>query len=226
MSLIHTSSITVRHGPDGPALSFPDIRIGAREKVLLLGPSGCGKTTLLSVVAGLLKPASGQVMVRDTDFYALSTRARDALRGTTFGFVFQTLHLLPALTIAQNILLAADMAGVSAPQGQTHQARLDHLLSSLGLTDKASRKPAALSQGEQQRAALARAVFNSPALILADEPTSALDDANTAAVMDLLQRQAAESGAALLVATHDSRITGYFDTVISLSPSSMTQVAS
>lgn len=192
-------------------LSFPDLRIDHNDNVLLLGPSGSGKTTLLSVLAGLLPPTTGTVRVGGDDFYALSAAARDHVRGRQFGFVFQTLHLLPSLTLSQNIMLAADMAGRAPEAG-----RLDQLLDTLGLTDKAHRKPDALSQGEQQRAAIARAVLLRPQIVIADEPTSALDDDNARVVMDLLQDQAGDAGAALLVATHDTRITERFDTVLTL----------
>ena len=207
--LLDVRQVTVER-PGAPALRFGDFQIGQGEKLLLLGPSGCGKTTLLSVVAGLLAPASGTVMFQGRNLYTLSGRARDHLRGRQFGFVFQTLHLLPSLTLRQNIALAADMSGASDP------ARIDTLLSTLGLTDKANRKPDALSQGEQQRAAIARAVLNRPALIIADEPTSALDDANAAIVVDLLEQQAQDSGAALLIATHDNRITSRFSNIVNL----------
>ena len=127
------------------------------------------------------------------------------------GCVFQTLHLLPALTLRQNIALAADMAGTAR-----YEDRIDELLAKLGLAEKSHRKPDALSQGEQQRAAIARAVLNKPQLLLADEPTSALDDANADAVMDLLVAQAAETKAALVVATHDTRILSRFTKIIRL----------
>ncbi|MEC7029804.1 MAG: ATP-binding cassette domain-containing protein, partial [Pseudomonadota bacterium] len=136
---------------------------------------------------------------------------RDQVRGQNFGFVFQTLHLLPSLTLRQNIALAADMAKTS-PEDR----RLDTLIQSLGLTDKAHRKPDALSQGEQQRAAIARAALLRPKIIMADEPTSALDDENAQKVMDLLEAQAKDTGAALLIATHDNRITNRFKNIITL----------
>lgn len=179
----------------------------------MLGPSGCGKTTLLSVLAGLLRPSDGTVRIEGQDFYSLPPSTRDRLRGQNFGFVFQTLHLLPSLTLAQNVALAADMAGVKPEPG-----RLDALLNSLGLTDRSHRKPNALSQGEQQRAAIARAVLLRPRIIVADEPTSALDDANAMAVMDLLEQQAQDTGAALLIATHDNRIKDRFRRIVTLTP--------
>ncbi len=207
---LKTQSVTVARA-GSPPLHLPDIAIPEQGRVLLLGPSGSGKTTLLSVLAGLLKPDSGTVTVKGRDIYALSSRERDHLRGQSFGFVFQTLHLLPSLSLRQNVMLAADMA-----DAQRDDDRLDDLLKNLGLADKAHRKPEALSQGEQQRAAIARAVLNRPALILADEPTSALDDANAHVVMDLLDAQAKATNAALLIATHDHRITNRFEQVVAL----------
>lgn len=210
MTLLETKGIRVDRRGSKP-LHFPALSVGAGDKTLLLGPSGSGKTTLLSVIAGLLRPASGTVLFEGCDVYALPPRVRDHVRGQRFGFVFQTLHLLPSLTLRQNVALAADMAGAAADA-----ARLDGLLEQLGLADKAHRKPEALSQGEQQRAAIARAVLNRPAVLLADEPTSALDDVNAEAVMALLNAQAKETGAALVVATHDHRISRHFKTVMRL----------
>jgi len=207
---LKSKNITV-HRENSPPLVFPDLSINTGNAVLLLGPSGSGKTTLLSALAGLLQPNRGQVLIEDKDFYAMSSAERDHLRGQNFGFVFQTLHLLPSLTLTQNIALAADMAGETPEKG-----RLSHLLNTLGLADKAHRKPDTLSQGEQQRAAIARAVLLKPKIIMADEPTSALDDANAQAVMNLLEEQAKDTGAALLIATHDSRIKTRFQTIINL----------
>jgi putative ABC transport system ATP-binding protein len=210
MILLQSKNISV-HRAQSPPLRFTDLSIRAGEKILILGPSGSGKTTLLSVLAGLLKPQEGHVLFEGQDFYALPARGRDHLRGKNFGFVFQTLHLLPSLTLRQNILLAADMADLKADAG-----RLEHLVTALGLEGKLQRKPDALSQGEQQRAAIARAVLNHPKIILADEPTSALDDANAEAVMGLLNKQANDAGAALLIATHDQRIAHHFKNIIRL----------
>lgn len=217
--LLEIRNISVVRG-DAPALVFPDIKIAAGEKLVLAGPSGSGKTTLLSVIAGLLQPTTGGVLFEGQGIYSLPARERDALRGRNFGFVFQTLHLLPSLNVRQNIMLAADMSGAGCEAG-----RVDALLQSLGLGGKAGRKPDALSQGEQQRAAIARAVLNRPKVLIADEPTSALDDANAQAVIRLLAEQAAETGAALIVATHDARVFGHFDNIIRLQPQAAKEAA-
>ncbi len=207
---LKSQNISVKRGGTA-AISFPDLSVDQGDSVLLLGPSGYGKTTILSVLAGLLQPTSGQVLIEGDDFYKMSSAKRDRVRGQNFGFVFQTLHLLPSLNLVQNVRLAEDMAAVKAEDG-----RVDELLKVLGLSDKAHRKPDALSQGEQQRAAIARAVLLRPKIIIADEPTSALDDENAQKVMDLLEAQAKDTGAALLIATHDGRIKDRFKTVIHL----------
>ncbi|MAS87253.1 MAG: ABC transporter ATP-binding protein [Micavibrio sp.] len=197
--------------PGSPLLEFPDIFVKQNSRTLLLGPSGSGKTTLLSMIAGLLEPTYGEVLLDGKDFHKMPSSVRDHIRGKRFGFIFQTLHLLPSLTLYQNIALASDMAETEIEEG-----RLDNLLDTLGLADKAHRKPNALSQGEQQRGAIARAVLNKPAIILADEPTSALDDENAKTVIDLIIKQAQDSGAALIISTHDTRIINQFENIIRL----------
>lgn len=208
--ILSATNIVIRRAGADP-LFLPDFNINAGESVLMLGPSGSGKTTLLSVLAGLLPPTQGSVMFAGENLYALPAPVRDKLRGQKYGFIFQSLHLLPSLTLRQNILLAQDMSGQRAEAG-----RIDKLLETLGLADKAQRKPAALSQGEQQRGAIARAVLLKPPIILADEPTSALDDSNAEVVIGLLKAQARESGATLLVATHDNRLFGKLDRTMRL----------
>lgn len=217
--LLESKNIIVQR-KGSPKLAFADFTLARGEAKLLLGPSGCGKTTLLSVLAGLLKPSEGNVFFEGADFYAIPFGMRDHLRGRQFGFVFQTLHLLPSLTLSRNIALAADMVGV-----RCDPARLEDLLQALGLKDKADRKPDALSQGEQQRAAIARAVLLRPKIIIADEPTSALDDENAQIVMDLLMTQAKETGAALLMATHDHRIKNRFEKIVTLDNVAIKEVA-
>jgi ABC-type lipoprotein export system ATPase subunit len=171
------------------------------EQWLMLGPSGSGKTTLLHVLAGILRPTSGQVTVAQQDLLALSPAALDRFRGRHIGIVLQRLHLIDSLTVLNNLLLAQYLAG--EPQDA---ARVRHVLASLDLADKAGARPHELSHGEAQRVAVARAVVNKPKLLLADEPTSNLDDARCLQVLELLQAQARACGATLLIATHDQRI--------------------
>lgn len=216
--ILKTSSLRLER--PGQSLRYPDLSIAPNDRVLLIGTSGCGKTTLLSMLSGLLPPTSGTILFEGQDMYKLTMTQRDRLRGKKMGFVFQTLHLLPSLTLYQNIELAADMSG-----NKLDAERVPGLFAHLDLTDRAHAKPEKLSQGEQQRAAIARAVLNKPVIILADEPTSALDKNNAQRVIDLLMQEAKRNDAALLVATHDDRIMQYFDTVLSLETSKQVRAA-
>lgn len=209
MSVIITTSLSVAYPSEKVNLSFPDLIINPHEKVLLLGASGSGKSSFLSVIAGLLKPSTGSVAIHNQDLFAMTNKQRDLFRGQNFGFVFQNLHLISSLTLAQNIKLTTDMLGLDYEQD-----RFENLVRSLGLLDKINRKPSELSQGEQQRVALARALIHSPSIVIADEPTSSLDDKNAEQAMDIFESQCASTQAALIVATHDSRIKHRFDKVI------------
>ena len=181
------------------------------DHALLIGPSGSGKSTLLQLIAGLRPATAGSVAIAGQELASMTSSAIDALRGRRIGIVFQTLHLVGALTVRQNLRLAQTLAGLTADD-----SRIDSTLSSLGIADLAGRRPGRLSHGEAQRAAIARAVINDPDLILADEPTSALDDANCQAVVDLLRHQAVKTGATLLIATHDARLADRFEHRIDL----------
>lgn len=171
------------------------------EQWLMLGPSGSGKTTLLHILAGILRPTSGSASIAGQDIGALPAAELDRFRGRNIGIVLQRLHLLPSLTVAGNVQLAQFLAGL--PQDA---ARVHEVLAGLDLADKADVLPHALSHGQAQRAAIARAVVNRPRLLLADEPTSNLDDDRCAQALDLLLTQAAACGATLVIATHDQRV--------------------
>lgn len=173
----------------------------AGEAWLLSGPSGSGKTTLLHVLAGLATPTAGRVSVAGQDLAALAPAARDRWRGRHVGLVPQKLHLIGAVSVADNLRLASTLAG-----RPVDEARVRTLLEAVGVADLAHRRPSALSQGQAQRVAIARAVVNRPVLVLADEPTASLDDAHAAAALDLLRAQAADAGATLVVASHDARV--------------------
>lgn len=180
--------------------------VPAGGRALVLGPSGSGKTTLLQLLAGLALPSAGRILIAGRDLAAMSEGERDVFRGRTIGFVFQTLHLVRALSVLDNLRLATFLTGT-----ERSREELEALLQAVGLAARAGARPADLSQGEAQRVAIARALVNRPRLILADEPTSALDDRNARAVIELLLARAEEAGAALVAATHDARLLPWFE---------------
>ena len=180
---------------------FPPLGLKPAESALLLGPSGSGKSTLLHLLAGLLEPAKGEVTIGAQNLHALKGQARDRFRGEHLGIIFQRSHFLPYLTICENLKLAAQAQNARVSTKQIH-----HLLDRLNIGALAAKKPSDCSLGEQQRAAIARAILHKPQLILADEPTSALDDHNAQKVTKLLQQMAQEAQAALLIVTHDGRL--------------------
>ena len=177
----------------------------AGERWLVLGPSGSGKTTLLHILAGLVRPAAGEVRIYQKDIVSLRGAALDRWRGATVGIVLQALHLVPHLSVRDNLRLAQYLARL--PQDDT---AISEALGALGVADKAARRPGELSQGEQQRVAVARAVVNGPKLLLADEPTANLDDAAAAQAIELLLAEAERRAATLVVATHDARVKARF----------------
>ena len=189
-----------RYG-DATVLRVDQWQAEAGEHWLLAGASGSGKTTALHVLAALTTPTTGIVIVGGTDLGGLSGAARDRWRGRNVGLVPQRLHLVGALDVADNLRLAQYLAGA-----RDDSARVRILLESVGVADLARRYPRELSQGQAQRVAVARAVVNRPALVLADEPTANLDDAHAAATLDLLRAQCLASGATLVVASHDARV--------------------
>jgi len=188
------------NGPQGEvkALDAVSFSVEPGELVEVRGPSGCGKSTLLLAAGTLLQPTEGAVTIDDEDSYALSPNGRSALRASMIGFVFQQFHLVPYLSVIDNILLPSAVQKNAA----AHDRALE-LLNRFGLEHRGHHVPAQLSVGERQRTALARALFNQPKLLLADEPTGNLDSENGAIVLHALKSFAEEGGAVLLV-THDA----------------------
>ncbi len=202
--MLKTSSLQFAYNKQNQ-FQFPDIQVNSLEHLLILGGSGKGKTTLLHLLAGLLRPTAGKIEVNQTDITQLSNKELDQFRGKNIGIVFQKAHFVAALDIKDNLLLAQYLAGE-----KQDLTRIQELLSRLNLGSKLHSKPNQLSQGEQQRAAIARALLNHPSMILADEPTAALDDANCFEVIDLLKEQALAAKACLVIVTHDQRLKDIF----------------
>lgn len=200
-------------------LAVERFALGAGEHALILGPSGSGKTTLINALTGLITPTEGRVRIDGEAMSEASPARRDALRRRAIGLVFQTLRLVSALSVIDNLRLASRLA-----TGGVDDAAVRELVSRVGLTHRAHARPRELSQGEAQRAAIARALVARPRLLIADEPTSALDDANAARIVDLLIETAAAHGSTLVVATHDGRIRHRFGRTLELAPP-MLQVA-
>lgn len=195
--------------PGQPSLFFPDFSLSEGEAVLLLGKSGSGKTTFLNLLAGLLKPRQGQVILDGTVLSSLQGHRLDLFRGQHIGIVFQKPHLITALTVKQNLELAQFL---SKKKGGS----FSDLLQGLGIADKASAAVGTLSEGEAQRVSIARALINTPKLILADEPTSSLDDEHARLVISLLKGEATKIGAALVIVTHDQRVKSEVSMVLEL----------
>jgi len=187
------------HGPQGevPALNRVSFRVEPGEVVAVCGPSGCGKSTLLLTAGTLLGPDSGLVRIDGVDPYRLTPDARSAFRASAVGFVFQQFHLVPYLSVIENILLPS----VVQPSADSEK-RACELMARLGLEHRARHVPSQLSMGEQQRTALARALLNRPRILLADEPTGNLDPENGAIVLNELEAFA-EAGGAVLLVTHE-----------------------
>lgn len=196
-------------GASSFALDVGRFEVGVGERVLLVGPSGCGKSTLLNLICGTAVPQRGRLDVLGKDLAVLSGSQRDAFRARNLGVIFQQFNLLPYLSVMDNVLLPARLEG---HLGEDTLSRARSLLTQLGLTKTLwSQKGARLSAGQQQRVAAARAFLLRPGLVVADEPTSALDADRRDAFLQLMQQQADETGAALLVVSHDQAMRHHFE---------------
>jgi len=191
-----------------------DVEIPAGSWFCILGASGCGKTTLLNLIGGLERPVSGSIEVGGVEVSALSRREAARFRTGKIGFVFQSYHLLPELSILENVVLAARLAGTPIRPARTRAAEL---LTRMGLAERLDHRPSELSGGEQQRAAIARALVNDPELLLADEPTGNLDADSGAEVLKLLSEVRGEHPErSMLMITHNRDIARLADGVLLL----------
>ena len=189
-------------------LDLPNYQVAAAEQVVLLGPSGCGKTTTLHIIAGIIAPDSGKVMLDGLDLTTFSQAGRDRVRANKLGYIFQTFNLLKGFTALENVLL-----GMTFSNQKYDRSRAIDLLQQVGLGHRLHHKPSKMSVGEQQRTAVARALANRPKLILADEPTANVDPANQQNVVDLIRESCRREQISLLLVTHHMEVANQFDRV-------------
>lgn len=208
--MLETHSLEFHYG-ESARFVFPDVRCAPGNTLLILGNSGSGKTTFLNLMALLLPPAKGEVRIHGTSATGLPLHDLPGFRARNIGLVFQKPYFVNALNVRDNLLMANYFAG-----NPPDKERISHLAASLGFSGLLDKRVTELSGGEQQRVGIARALMNSAKLILADEPTSALDDLNCGKVADLLESQARENGAALVIVTHDQRLKSRFPYQITL----------
>lgn len=197
--------------PDGSrlmVLDVPRLEVAAGEQVVIRGQSGGGKTTLLNAIAGLMTLDAGRIAINSTDLTRLPEVARDRFRAQHIGFVFQTFNLLSGFSALENVLLGMTFTGQ-----RRDPARASELLERVGLAHRTTHKPAALSVGEQQRVAVARALVNQPVLLLADEPTANIDPTHQQQVIDLLREVCRAENVAMLLVTHADEVARQFQRV-------------
>ncbi|MCC6554419.1 MAG: ABC transporter ATP-binding protein [Polyangiaceae bacterium] len=205
MAVVRVEGLRKKHG-DGkgarPALDGVTLAVEEGELVAILGPSGSGKSTLLGIVGGLDRAYEGRVELFDRDLARLGDEELARLRGARIGFVFQAFHLLPHLTVLDNVLAPS----LFDPSGADASGRAMEVLARLGLADRAGDLPAQLSGGQRQRVAIARALLHRPALLLCDEPTGNLDAETGAQTIALFRELFAEGGLTVLAVTHEERL--------------------
>jgi putative ABC transport system ATP-binding protein len=205
--LLLATGLRKTYGPT-PALDGADLTVRAGEVVAVMGPSGSGKSTLLHCLAGIVRADSGEVRYRGRDLTTMSDGERSALRRTDFGFVFQFGQLVPELTCLENVAMPLRLSGVKRREAE---AKALKWLERLEVSELAGKRPGEVSGGQGQRVAVARALVGEPRVIFADEPTGALDSLNGERVMRLLTDAAHDTGAAVVLVTHEARVAAYSD---------------
>ncbi|MFG2328738.1 ABC transporter ATP-binding protein [Streptomyces sp. NPDC048604] len=206
-ALLTAEHLDKAYGPT-PALAGASLTIRAGEVVAVMGPSGSGKSTLLHCLAGIVRPDAGTIHYDGRELTALSDTARSALRRSDFGFVFQFGQLVPELTCVENVALPLRLAG---ERRRKAEARAAEWLARLEVEDVAGKRPGEISGGQGQRVAVARSLVTAPRVVFADEPTGALDSLNGERVMRLLTDAARDTGAAVVLVTHEARVAAYSD---------------
>ncbi|MDA3643065.1 ABC transporter ATP-binding protein [Saccharopolyspora indica] len=205
--LLSGADLHLSFGPT-PALRGAGLSVEAGEVVAVMGSSGSGKSTLLHCLAGIRRPDSGRIRYRGTELTELTDDQRSTLRRDEFGFVFQFGQLVPELTVRENVALPLRLGGAKR---RAAEAKAASWLAELGIAGIANSRPGDISGGQSQRAALARALVAEPTVVFADEPTGALDSVGGEQVMGLLTRAARDTGAAVLLVTHEPRVAAYAD---------------
>jgi len=219
---VRIDNLRFRWSADGPVvLNIANLAIEDGAQVLITGPSGSGKTSLLNILSGIAVPETGSIDILDADMRAMPASARDSFRADHIGVIFQMFNLIPYLSVIENVMLACTFSKMRRDRsddagGVREQA--NNLLTALGLppADFGSRRVDALSIGQQQRVAAARALIGNPGLVIADEPTSALDSANRRAFIDLVSSACRNLGATLIVVSHDEALFPFFDNRIDM----------
>ncbi len=209
--MISTKGLRFKYNQNQQLFNFPDINLSASENLLVLGKSGVGKTTFLHLLAGLIKPQSGNITICQTEINKLSAQKLDKFRGQQIGLVFQKNHAIRSLTVLENL-----KSRLYFSKNQIQTSVIEDVLKDLDLLELQDRNINELSVGQLQRLGIGMAVIHNPKLILADEPTSSLDDENCSAVIELLFKQAQKNNSNLIVITHDNRVKPYFQNAMTL----------
>jgi len=202
---IRLLNVTRRYAASGAALDDVSVEIAPDDFIAITGPSGCGKSTLLHLLGGLDSPSSGEIFVGDLPLHSATEGQLTEYRRRRVGIVFQFFHLLPTMTVLENVCLPLLLAGTSLKRAREQAGEL---LDLVGLGDRPRHFPHQLSGGQMQRTAIARALVHAPGLLLADEPTGNLDSAHAAQVLDLLQKIASQRRTTLIVVTHSEEVAG------------------
>ena len=208
--MISTKNITFSYNKDQTFI-MPDLFCQAGNTILVTGNSGKGKTTYLHILAGLLRPNSGEIIIDNKEITHHKGSKADKFRGKNIGVVFQKSHFIASLSVLENLEMASWLA-----TGKKHKIRAKELLQKLDISEQAHKLPSQLSVGQQQRVSIARALMNEPKVLLADEPTSSLDDKNADNVIELLETLSKEYKTALIIVTHDNRIKEKFTNQITM----------
>ena len=208
--MLSCSNISHKYNNEN-VIAFNDVSFKEGSQVLIVGNSGCGKTTILHVLAGLLKPSQGEIFINDKSLYDKKPSEIDSFRGKNIGVVFQVPHFVNSFSVEDNLFLTQELAGL-----KRNKTRVVEVLEKVKLVHKLKSKIFELSEGQKQRITIARAIINSPKIILADEPTSSLDDASCEDVIQLLKDSAEAEKAILIIVTHDQRLKDSFKEIIKM----------